>query len=152
VYIGTIFEFVPEVRQMFDLPEGVLPVVLLCFGYPKSRPQPRKKLPLDTIVHAEKYLEQDEQQLINAFREKYPDLKVAITDENLQTMRQVCETVHDKEFADACLQRIKEQGYINPVQRYFGLHYRADHMPEKNTTFMEWIELCGFKWFRKYQP
>jgi len=152
VYIGTIFEFVPQVRKMFKLPRGVLPVVLLCFGYPKSKPQPRKKLPLKAIVHSEHYHELDAEELKRLYSEKYPDMKVTITDRKLKTIRKVCTTVHGKQFADKCLKKIESTGFINPVQRYFGLHYRADQMPDMNKIFMDWIGDCGFHWFKEVQP
>lgn len=152
VYIGTIMEFFSDIRDMFQLPKGVFPVVLLCLGYPKAKPQPRKKLDIQIIVHTERYHEIEDQELIDAFNEKYPGLKVEITEERLQTISEVCREVHGEEFAKRCVDRIKENGYINPVQRYFGLHYRADLMPRDNDTYLELMEEFGFNWFKKYHP
>ncbi len=50
VYVGTVLECFRELRKMFDLPNGVFPVVLLSLGYPKARPLPKKKLGIGTIV------------------------------------------------------------------------------------------------------
>jgi len=36
VYIGTVLEYFVRLREMFRLPDGVFPVVLLCLGYPRS--------------------------------------------------------------------------------------------------------------------
>lgn len=41
VYIGTILEFFTDIRDMFQLPKGIFPVVLLCLGYPKVKPRTR---------------------------------------------------------------------------------------------------------------
>ncbi len=152
VYIGTILEFFTDIRDMFQLPKGVFPVVLLCLGYPKARPLPRKKLDVQVIVHAERYHEIENQKLIAAFNEKYQGLKVEITEERLETISEVCREVHGKEFARECIARIEENGYINPVQRYFGLHYRANLMPKNNDTYLELMEEFGFNWFKKYHP
>ena len=152
VYIGTILEFFADIRDMFQLPKGVFPVVLLCLGYPKAKPLPRKKLDDQVIVHAEKYHEIEDQKLTDAFNEKYPDLKVEVTEERLETISGVCRKVHGKEFAKRCVEKIKKNGYINPVQRYFGLHYRADLMPKDNDTYLELMEEFGFNWFKKYRP
>ncbi len=51
VYIGTIMEYFDDIRKMLELPDGVFPLVLLCLGYPKERPSPRKKLAVDIIDH-----------------------------------------------------------------------------------------------------
>ena len=152
VYIGTILEFFTDIRDMFQLPKGVFPVVLLCLGYPKTRPQPRKKLDVQVIVHAERYNEMGDQKLVDAFNEKYLGLKVEITEERLQTISEVCREVHGEEFAKKCVDKIRENGYINPVQRYFGLHYRADLMPKDNDTYVGLMEEFGFNWFKKYHP
>jgi FMN reductase [NAD(P)H] len=152
VYIGTIMGFMRETRDMFQLPEGVLPVVLLCLGYPKEKPSPRKKLAVDVIVQDEKYYEKEDSELIKAFDNKYPGMRWKITEERLVRIAQACRRVHGEEFAGRCLSKIKENGYINPVQIYFGLHYCADEMAQGNDTFLEIIEELGFDWFRKYEP
>jgi nitroreductase len=152
VYIGTVLEFFPQLRETFQLPDGVFPVVLLCLGYPKTRPQPRKKLSVSAVVHAERYHEMADGELLDTFDEKYPDHKVWITEERLKTISDVCREVHGAEFAGRCLEKIKETGYITPVQRYFGLHYRANRMPKGNDAFLKLMEEFGFDWFKPYQP
>ena len=152
VYIGSVLECFPELRDMFRLPQGVFPVVLLCLGYPQTRPQPRKKLGVEVIVHAEQYREIEDQALLDSFDEKYDHYQLEITEERLETIAQVCRTVGGEAFAARCIERIKEQGYINRAQRYFGLHYRADRMPRRNDDYLELMEAFGFDWFKKYQP
>jgi nitroreductase len=151
VYIGTVMEFIADIGDMFQLPQGVFPVVLLCLGYPKTRPQPRKKLGVDVVVHAERYHDVEDQELVDAFEKKYPGQKVWITPERLEMISQVCQEVHGKEFATRCIDHIQKSGYINPVQRYYGLHYRANRMPKGNDVFLKLMEEFGFHWFKKYQ-
>lgn len=150
VYIGTVLECFRKLREMFKLPPGVFPVVLLCLGYPKAKPKPAKKLGVNVIVHDEKYhdLKKDEQ--IKALDEKHIDRKREITDENLKKIEEVCRKVKGEEFARKCIHKIKEQGYINAAQYYFGLHYCADSMPEGNETYLELMEEFGFRWFKEY--
>jgi len=151
VYIGTVMEFFTEIKEMLELPNGVFPVVLVCMGYPKSTPRQRKKLGVDVIVHSEKYHELDDEELLASFDRKYEGQRVGITDERLETIEKVCLEVHGEEFARECLARIHENGYIRPVQRYFGLHYRADEMPEGNTQFLKTMEDFGFYWFKEFE-
>jgi len=152
VYIGSVLECFKELRDMFHLPEGVFPIVLLSLGYPRSRPAPRKKLAVDAMVHQEEYHEMEDQELLDVFNKKYPDLRVEITKERLETISRVCRKVHGEKFAKACIEKIKANGYINAVQRYFGLHYCADSMPEDNDTYLRLMEEFGFNWFKKYKP
>lgn len=152
VYIGTIMEFIAEARVMFKLPKGVLPVVLLCLGYPRKKPLVRRKLGTAVIVHNERYREMSDRMLKKAFAEKYPNVRIEMTDDRLRRIRTVCTRVHGRTFAQKCINAIKQNGYINAVQRYFGLHYVADLMPMDNPWFMRQIKRCGFTWFEKYKP
>lgn len=151
VYIGTIIEFLKETRDMFRLPKGVLPVVLLCLGYRKARPVVRRKLDVETIVHDERYHELKGHDLVTAYNEKYPNVRIEITEKRLARIKEVCNKVHGHEFAEKCLDKIEENGYISIAQQYFGLHYSADLLPDGNEDFLKSIEDCGFGWFKKYQ-
>ena len=104
------------------------------------------------MVHDEKYSDISDTELKKVFDEKYPNVKIEITEERLETIRDVCRAVHGDEFAKRCVARIRENGYINHVQRYFGLHYRADMMCEENDELLPIVEEFGFDWFKKYQP
>lgn len=150
VYIGTVMEFFPTLRRMLKLPKSVMPVVLLCLGYPKSKLVSRNKLGIDTVVHNEKYTELSDKKLLDAFNQKYPGMKIEITRERLKMIEKVCKDISGDKFAQKCLARIKKQGYISWSQRYFGLHYVANEMPKQNDRFLKTFERFGFAWFTKY--
>ena len=155
VYVGTVLEFFPELREMLDLPDYVFPVVLLCMGYPAKKVPSRKKLGIEVVVHDEEYRDLDDDVLLAAFNEKYSgpgSRRVEITEERLETMAQVCREVHGEEFAERCLARVRENGFISSVQRYFGLHYRANHMVSGNVGYLKMMEDWGFGWFKEYVP
>lgn len=150
VYVGTVIDCLREIRKLLAIPEQVFPVVLLSLGYPKDRPGPKRKLGVDAVVHKEKYRDLDDKSLLAAFNEKYPGWRKEITPERMEMMAQVGRTVHNDEFVQRCLTRITEQGYINAIQNYFGLHYRADLMPQGNDEYLQIMEEAGFTWFRRY--
>lgn len=152
VYIGTILEFFAELRERLHLPQGVFPVVLLCLGYPRQRPQPRRKLDVEVIVHSERYQEMEDRELLEAFQRKYPGHVVQITEQRLAEIAEVCRQVHGAEFAQRCIQKIEETGHITPVQRYFGLHYRANELSEGNEDYLALMQECGFHWFKEWHP
>ena len=156
VYIGTVIDKPAEIQAMFKLPKGVFPVVLLCMGYPTKRMKPRNKLGAKVVVHSECYREMKDQEVIDAYNQKYSDEKhrgekLGISEERLETIMKVCRAVAGEEFAKKCADRIKADGYINIAQHYFGLHYRADVMPQGNDDYIRLMEESGFKWFKKYQ-
>jgi nitroreductase len=152
VYIGTIMELMPEVNKLCELPKGVLPIVLLCLGYPGSKLKVRRKLGRAVVVHNERYHELDDEALKAAFDEKYNYAKIDATSARIQRIREVCEKVHGKAFAEKCIDDINKKGYISMAQRYFGLHYSADLMPDSNEGFLLMIKESGFGWFEKYEP
>lgn len=152
VYIGTVIDFSVDIQAMFKLPKGVFPVVLLCMGYPKARPKPGNKLGTDVVVHSERYRELGDEELLRVYSEKYSGERIAMSEERLKTVLKVCREVHGEEFAKKCADRIKKNGYINRAQYYFGLHYRADLMPEGNDEYVRFMEEFGFACFKKYTP
>lgn len=151
VYVGTVMDYFMEAHEMLALPKGVLPVVMVCIGYPKSQTPPRKKLPVEVVVHHEQYTELTDDELEEAFENKYPGQRVDISEERLETIAQVCRKVHSEEYAERCLETIKKYGYIRPVHRYFGLHYRADEMSAYNSQYVRALKELGFNIFEDFK-
>jgi len=154
VYLGSVIFSLTDIRDMFKLPKRVFPVILVCIGYPKVKPQPKSKLGIDVTVHSEKYNEMQDEELKNAFSKKYHNYreKFEITKERLEKIFQVCREVHGEKFAKRCVDRVKENGFINTAQYYFCLHYQANLMPTENDMFVRIMEEFGFDWFKKYRP
>ena len=152
VYIGTVLECFAELREMLLLPEGVFPVVLLCMGYPRHAAKPRRKLGTGVVVHKDTYHELDDEALLQAYEVKYPDYRVQITEGRLEAIAGVCRRVHGEAYAEHCLARIREAGYINAVQRYFGLHYVADAMAQGNEAFLQTFKEAGLGCFEAFAP
>ncbi len=152
VYIGTVLEFFAELREMLSLPEGVFPVVLLCMGYPRHAAKPRRKLGTGVVVHKDTYHELDDEALLQAYEDKYPEYRVEITEGRLEAIAGVCRRVHGETYAKRSLARIREAGYINAVQRYFGLHYTADAMAQGNEAFLQAFKKAGLGCFEAFAP
>jgi nitroreductase len=148
VYVGTVLECFPELRWMFKLPDGVFPVVLVSLGYPKARPLPKKKLGKAVIVHDEAYCELSDAELLTAYEEKYPAWQKEITPARLETFERVCRALHGDQYMRKCLEEINLKGYFNAAQNYFGLHYQADLMVDRNADFLNIMQDFGFAWFK----
>lgn len=148
-YIGTVLECLRELRELLELPNGVLPVVLLAIGYPRERPMPRRKLGADVVVHDEVYRDLDAEELLRAYENKYEGFALEATEERIAILEEVCKAVHGDEFAVECLERVREAGLINAAQYRFGLHYRADKLPDGNEDLVRATEEAGFNWFKR---
>jgi len=62
VYIGGALAD-KEVISILKLPEGVLPLTLLCVGYPDEQPPKRPRLPLSTILHINSYRDPSDEEI-----------------------------------------------------------------------------------------
>jgi FMN reductase [NAD(P)H] len=151
-YIGTILEHFEKIIEMCEIPEGVFPVVLLCLGYPKTKPKVTNKFGLEIMVHDETYADIPDENLFVAYTERENHRQLEFTDERLSRIRNVCTRAHGEAFAEHCVGTIKRNGYINPVQYRFGLHYEADEMAMGNTDFLSILEKMGFDWFKEWHP
>ena len=56
-FVGAVFYAMEEVSEVLDLPQGVIPLVGLCLGYPDESPALRPRWPLNILVHRNKYRE-----------------------------------------------------------------------------------------------
>ena len=54
-YLGTTLYTAGEIVRELELPAGVIPVTTLVVGYPDERPELTDRLPLEAVVHYEKY-------------------------------------------------------------------------------------------------
>ena len=133
------------------MPEGVFPVVLLSLGYPKTRPEPRRKLPPAVFVHSERYTELPDDELRAVFDTKYNHAEIEALAERVTTIEKVVRRVHGDEAAAKAVDSIRERGFITMAQRYFGLHYRADMMPVFNESVLKSLKDAGFGCLEPYE-
>lgn len=54
-FLGTATYNVDGFREALGLPEGVLPLVGISLGYPAEKPEPSDRLPVEAILHEERY-------------------------------------------------------------------------------------------------
>lgn len=71
-FIGGIQNHPRELCDLLGLPPGVLPLVGLCVGVPVHRPSLRPRLPLDAVVHEDRYRPPDRHQLAAMFEAMAP--------------------------------------------------------------------------------
>lgn len=146
VYIGTVESCFNELKTIFNIPEGVFPVVLLSLGYPAQYPAPAKKLGIEVVVHDGEYKDLPIDELNKLQDIKYDNRRFPISDTNISGIHKVAYDIGGKEYADEMIRKIKEAGYINMAQRYFGLHYTANDMCTGNKEFLETLRNYGFTW------
>ncbi len=54
-YLGTTLYTAERIAKILDLPKGVIPLTTVVLGYPDESPELTDRLPLEAVVHYEKY-------------------------------------------------------------------------------------------------
>jgi nitroreductase len=148
VYIGTVESCFMELKSICKLPVGVFPVVLLSLGYPTKCPTVASKLGIEAIVHEEVYTELPIEKLVELQDEKYKHKTFPNSEANLAQVKEVALDIGGVEYAEKMIEKIKEVGYINMAQRYFGLHYLANETCIGNKAFVDTLLAYGFTWIK----
>jgi nitroreductase len=149
VYIGTILCAIAEARREFELPQHVVPAMVLTVGYPRSVPKRIPKLAVDAIVHHERYRASSDGEIVRAFEEKYG----AIDDDVGRYLeRAFIEVVEaDKQQDESWVAEAKEaMGKLeirSNAQFLFELRYPQDRMVALNRGILESLRGAGFDLF-----
>jgi len=69
-YMGTTWWAADKIIEMLALPKGVFPVTSLVVGYPAEAPALRDRLPLELMVHQEKYQRLSDEEIRESHAER----------------------------------------------------------------------------------
>ncbi|MCP4212927.1 MAG: NADPH-dependent oxidoreductase [Halieaceae bacterium] len=69
-YVGTTWWAADQIIELLALPRGVFPVTGLVIGYPAEDPALRDRLPLEVMVHQEKYRRLSDEDIHEAHAER----------------------------------------------------------------------------------
>lgn len=69
-YLGTTLYNAPEISKVLHLPIGVIPITALTIGYPEQIPELTDRLPLNSIVHFEEYVDYSDEKISEIYKEK----------------------------------------------------------------------------------
>jgi len=68
VFVGSVWKSPRRTAQILQLPANVLPILLLCIGYPSESPPNRPRWPLKAVMHENRYIMPDERMIRNYYR------------------------------------------------------------------------------------
>jgi len=119
-YLGTTTYNADQIINILNLPAGVVPVTTLVAGYPDEEPGLTDRLPLEGIIHREKYQDYSPADIDKIYAEKDSSelTKKLLKENNLNTLAQIFTqkryTRKDNElFSEKLLKVIQKQGF-NP--------------------------------------
>lgn len=117
-YLGTTTYNAPQIASILDLPSRVVPVVTIALGWPEGKSAVSDRLPVDGIMHFEKYRDYTDQDIRNiySYKESLPESAGFVAENRKQTLAQVFTDVRytkkDNEFfSKLYLDFIGKQGF-----------------------------------------
>jgi nitroreductase len=119
-YLGTTTYNADKIIDILNLPEAVVPVTTLVVGYPADNPELTDRLPLDAVVHYEKYRDYGPDDINRLYANKESlELTAQLLEVNqLETLAQIFTqkryTRKDNIlFSKKYLEVIERQGFMN---------------------------------------
>ncbi len=90
-YLGTTTYNAPQIIEALELPERVIPVTTLTVGYPETKGAATWRLPVETIMHCERYCDSTDEEIRNAYStlEQLPEMKQFVEDNAKESLAQV---------------------------------------------------------------
>ncbi|MCP5099601.1 MAG: NADPH-dependent oxidoreductase [Chloroflexi bacterium] len=116
-YMGTTWWAADQLIEMLDLPKGVFPVTSLVIGHPAETPELRDRLPLELIVHQEKYQRLSDEEIRESHAER---------EQSAWARYNAIESVRNR-LADASITRITDY-YTSEFKYSKELHQRVSKM------------------------
>jgi nitroreductase len=119
-YLGTTTYMAGKIIEILNLPKGVVPVTTIVLGHPDENPPLTDRLPLDAVIHFEKYTDYSDAAIDKFYDEK----------ENLQQTKDLLKVNHKETlaqiftdnrytkkdnitFSQALLKVLESQGFMN---------------------------------------
>jgi nitroreductase len=149
VYIGSIQHEMDETRNFFEIPEYVLPMMVLSIGYPRSIPQNIPKLKKDVIVHHERYRKPEEGEIRLAFDDKYGAIDQNIENYLERAFVEALEAdkLETSKYVDRVKKEMKRLDIQNNAQFLFKVRYPTKVMVRMNQRLKQSFKNAGFEIF-----
>lgn len=69
-YLGTAAYSARRISEILEIPKGVIPIAVVVAGYPDEKPPLTDRLPLEAVVHYDKYHQYTTEDIENIWRER----------------------------------------------------------------------------------
>jgi nitroreductase len=119
-YLGTTTYSAGKIIDILELPNGVVPVTTVTVGYPDEWPEPTDRLPLEGVIHREKYHNYSETDIDEIYKEKelMALYQAFIKEHDKETLAQVFTDIRYKKddnilFSRFLIDILTKQGFMN---------------------------------------
>jgi hypothetical protein len=119
-YLGTTTYNADRIIDILNLPESVVPVTTIVMGHPAEMPELTDRLPVEAVIHFEKYSDYSDEDIDRLYAEKeaLPLTAQLLKENNMETLAQIFAhrryTKADNiTFSLKYLDAIRKQGFMN---------------------------------------
>jgi hypothetical protein len=119
-YLGTTLYNAEEIINVLDIPKSVVPITTITLGYPDECPDLTDRLPLEAVVHYEKYQDYNAGSIDKFYsqKENRSDNLQFVKENNKKTLAQVFTEVRYKmadniHFSGKLMEVLKKQGFLS---------------------------------------
>jgi nitroreductase len=119
-YLGTTTYMAQRIIDILELPKYVVPVTTLVIGFPDESPELTDRLPLEGVVHYEKYTDYCQVEIDKIYLEKenLEQTKKLLIENNKETLAQIfTDNRYTKKdnvlFSKTLLEVLEKQGFMN---------------------------------------
>lgn len=119
-YLGTTNYTAEKIIEVLDLPKFVVPVTTVVMGFPAESPGLTDRLPVDGVVHFQKYKDYSENDIKSIFAEKesLEETKKLIAENGTNNLAQIFTekrytAANNIHFSKELLKVISNQGFMN---------------------------------------
>ncbi len=124
-YLGTTTYNASQIIDILNIPQNVVPITALTIGYADESPEITDRLPLEAVVHYEKYNNYSPEDIDNLYYEKeISPLTLKLIEENkLDNLAQIFtqnryKKNDNKFFSKKWLEILEKQGFMNNEDKY----------------------------------
>ncbi len=119
-YLGTTTYNAEKIIEILEMPIGVIPITAIVIGYPDENPGLTDRLPLNAVVHYNKYQDYTDQDIDKLYYEKeqLPFHQELLKTNNKETLAQIFTDIRytkkdNVSFSLSFLNILKKQGFMN---------------------------------------
>lgn len=149
VFIANILNSLEEVSFLLELPDYVIPSLMVVLGYGKGEHSISGKYDRSVLVHNEQYQMINKEELFLQFDKKYRDWKVRPTEKMMERITDAAKEYQGQEYADRCRKEIVDTGIVNPHQFYYGYWYRGNGSGLDLESYTKFLQDKKFFWLNR---
>ena len=119
-YLGTTIYTAGDISRILELPKGVIPLTTVVMGYPDEAPELTDRLPLEAVVHYEKYTDYTAAEIDELWAEKEasPETSALLAENGLPNLAQIFTRNRYRREDNIAISRayfelLREQGFFN---------------------------------------